>query len=420
MNRMFLRYFYALSACYLLAGCAANSWQIHSEPTSDEVAEMLTVEQPATKRWNMTGSNLPQLTVPQNVRPCCAFGDMQKVNLGSVPIPFFRLRNVVGLEHIGPHKFASGIYHYTPSSSSALGHGGGESNGILYSAKGGFIDLAHVRDTADDTIGLFFEILSNLGNDHRIELPAELGPRYIEMKAFDVLRLNDEQKWLVAAHLAARLAYFKAESHEIAQWHGYASFSGWPETISAYSLEDLYSNMLGAKITLNLIKQHKVLSETDYNQNASLWLNATLKELGIVEKAESKAVLAAVDGIWWNSQEPIPNKYMVLQRHYDLGDRQVPYLLPKALADQYPDLQHLADASPTVISLPANVESVELDDVAKLVLEIDASYAETFNHIPAAIWSTRIEHPQFPVIAQYAKEQDSKDLEMLKTDDTEN
>ncbi len=93
----------------------------------------------------------------------------------------------------------------------------------------------------------YFEILANLGRFHRIDLPAELGPRYIEMASFDASSLTDEQRWSVAAHLSARLAYFKAESHDrpVARLR---KFSGWPETISAYSLEDLYSNMLGAKI----------------------------------------------------------------------------------------------------------------------------------------------------------------------------
>ncbi|MGL1147847.1 DUF4056 domain-containing protein, partial [Vibrio parahaemolyticus] len=139
---------------------------------------MLAGDLTTNQNWYLDESRYPQLTVPQNVRPCCAFGDMQKVKIGAVPVPFFRLSNVVELEEIGPHKFASGIYHYTPSSSSALGHGGSENNGILYTQKGGFIDLAHVRDTADDTMGLFFEILANLGQAHRIDLPAELGPRY--------------------------------------------------------------------------------------------------------------------------------------------------------------------------------------------------------------------------------------------------
>ncbi|WP_152557163.1 DUF4056 domain-containing protein [Photobacterium sanctipauli] len=414
MSRTLLRPLYAVALLTLVSGCTSNTWQTHAVPSNAEVADMLAGGQPVSQPWQLDEASYPQFTVPQNVRPCCAFGDMQKVKLGPVPVPFFRLNNVVGLSDIGPPKFASGIYHYTPSSSSVLDHGGSENNGILYTKQGGFIDLAHVRDTADDTIGLFFEILANLGKAHRIELPAELGPRYIEMKAFDVSALNDEQKWSVAAHLAARLAYFKAESHEIAQWHGYTSFSGWPETISAYSLEDLYSNMLGAKIVLNLIQQRKVLSEVEYNQNVSLWLNASLQELGIVDKAQAKEVLAAVDGKWWSSQASIPSKYMVLKRHYDLGDQQTPHLLtPELLGDQFAHLQPLARSSATVISLPAYAESLELDQVAKLVLEIEPRYAATFSHIPAQIWSDRIDHTEFPMIAQYAEQQDSKDLEAL-------
>ncbi|HCH5092906.1 TPA: DUF4056 domain-containing protein [Vibrio parahaemolyticus] len=414
MNRLLFKPFCTIALCTFLAGCSSTDWETHAVPTSNQAADMLAGNVTTGQNWYLDESRFPQLTVPQNVRPCCAFGDMQKVKFGPVPVPFFRMNNIVELEEIGPHKFASGIYHYTPSSSSALGHGGSENNGILYTQKGGFIDLAHVRDTADDTMGLFFEILAYLGQAHRIDLPAELGPRYIEMTPFDASLLTEEQRWSVAAHLAARLAYFKAESHEIAQWHGYASFSGWPETISAYSLEDLYSNMLGAKIVLNLIQQHKILSEREYNQNVSLLLNASLQELGVVDKSQSKLVLAAVDGKWWNSHESIPNKYMVLQRHYDLGDAQTPHrLTPDLLGKENSNLQYLAQSPAIVLTLPASVESLELDDIAKLVLEVAPSYADNFNHIPKRIWSERIEHTQFPVIAKYAELQDRQEMRAL-------
>ncbi|MEK2174320.1 DUF4056 domain-containing protein [Vibrio parahaemolyticus] len=414
MNRILFISLYTATLCTFLAGCSSDNWAIHAMPSSNQAADMLSGDLTTNQNWYLDESRYPQLTVPQNVRPCCAFGDMQKVKIGAVPVPFFRLSNVVELEEIGPHKFACGIYHYTPSSSSALGHGGSENNGILYTQKGGFIDLAHVRDTADDTMGLFFEILANLGQAHRIDLPAELGPRYIEMASFDASSLTDEQRWSVAAHLAARLAYFKAESHETAQWHGYASFSGWPETISAYSLEDLYSNMLGAKIVLNLIQQHKMLSEREYNQNVSLLLNASLQELGVVDKSQSKLVLAAVDGKWWNSHESIPSKFMVLQRHYDLGDVQTPHrLTPELLGKENSNLQYLAQSPAIVLTLPKSVESLELDDIAKLVLEVAPSYADTFIHVPKSIWSERIEHTQFAVIAQYAELQDGQEMRAL-------
>ncbi len=405
----------AMVLCGLIAGCSSNHWKRNSGPSPVQAEQMLLSEEPIHQQWNIDHSILPQLTVPQNVRPCCAFGDMQKVKIGSMPLPFYRLNNSVDLNDIGPHKFAAGIYHYTPVSASALGHGGGENNGILYTAKGGFIDLAHVRDTADDTIGLFFEILNNLGQEHHIELPAELGPRYIEMKSFETSGLTDQEKWSIAAHLAARLAYFKAESHEIAQWHGYTSFSGWSEVVSAYSLEDLYSNMLGAKIVLHLIINNQVLSENQYNQSVSLMLNASLQALEVVAKSQTKSVLSAVDGQWWDSKQSIPNKYMVLKRHYALGDQQKPYLLTTTLLGKHnPELDNLTRFIATDLSLPSFAESFKLDDIAQLVLEISPRYAHSFNHIPKPIWSKRIVHTQFPLIAQYDEIQDRAELKQLK------
>ncbi|EVU11609.1 hypothetical protein D046_7253A, partial [Vibrio parahaemolyticus V-223/04] len=112
-----------------------------------------------------------------------------------------------------------------------------------------------------------------------------------------------------------------------------------------------------------------MLSEREYNQNVSLLLNASLQELGVVDKSQSKLVLAAVDGKWWNSHESIPNKYMVLQRHYDLGDVQTPHrLTPELLGKENSNLQYLAQSPAIVLTIPASVESLDLDNIAKLVL----------------------------------------------------
>ncbi|MDG2680142.1 DUF4056 domain-containing protein, partial [Vibrio parahaemolyticus] len=133
-----------------------------------------------------------------------------------------------------------------------------------------------------------------------------------------------------------------------------------------------------------------------------------------VDKSQSKLVLAAVDGKWWNSHESIPNKYMVLQRNYDLGDIQKPHrLTPELLGKENSNLQYLAQSPAIVLTIPASVESLDLDNIAKLVLEVAPSYADTFNHIPKRIWSERIEHTQFPVIAKYAELQDGQEMKAL-------
>ncbi|WP_254462804.1 DUF4056 domain-containing protein [Photobacterium ganghwense] len=386
-------------------GCTTQSWNTNTLPDEQQIHAMLNGEAINQDSWQLSQHHYPQFRVPQNVRPCCAFGDMQKVNVGAVPVPFFRLDNLRAREDVGPHKFASGIYHFTPASASALNQAGGENNGLMYTRRGGFIDLAHVRDTADDTIALFFDILAHLGKAHRIELPSELGPRYIELKAFDTSALTAEQRWQIAAHVAARLAYFKAESHEIAQWHGYSSFTAWPETISAYSIEDLYSNMLGAKLVLALIQQRKILSEEDYNRNLTLWLDASLRQLDAVDKTQARMALDAVDGIWWDSQESIPSKYMVLKRHYLLGDTQRPYLA-KSQVSEVTDF-------PVILSLPSRLYDLELDKIAVLVLEINSKYRSSFSHIPDNLWRKRITHLTFRDIAAYDEKEDQKELARL-------
>ncbi len=78
----------------------------------------------------------------------------------------------------------------------------------------------------------------------------------------------------------------------------------------------------------------------------------------VVDKSQSKLVLAAVDGKWWNSTESIPNKYMVLQRNYDLGDIQKPHRpTPDLLGKENSNLQYLAQSPAIVLTLPASVES---------------------------------------------------------------
>lgn len=49
----------------------------------------------------------------------------------------------------------------------------------------------------------------------------------------------------------------------------------------------------------------------------------------------------------------------------------------------------------------------------RVTLEIEPSFADTFNHIPKRVRSERIDHTQFPVTAQYAERQDNQDLKQL-------
>ncbi|MBY6017703.1 DUF4056 domain-containing protein [Halomonas denitrificans] len=407
-----------LLAVVLLGGCATPTWQSHPAPDEATISRALNGSDQPVAIWDLPPESLPEFPVPQNVRPCCAFGNLQKVKVGPVPLPLFRLGNTVAPDKVGPHRFDGGTFTYTSSGMSGNNNRGSENNGVLYTARGGFIDLAHVRDTADDTVALFFQIFRHLGQDHTIDLPNEIGQRYVRLHAFDISGLSGQERWHLAADLAARLAYFKAESHEIAQWHGYASFASWPETVSAFSPEDLYSNMLGAKLTLALINAQLVLNDQLYNQSLTVWLDSALAWLGEVDRKTSNALFDVVDGHWWDSSRPIPDKFMVLKRHYQMGDRQLPYLVPESMASGHEAWPRVAALyrkpnTPHTLHLRATHQGLELDSLGELVMKVSDDYAESFSDIPAELWQNGFTHREFGAIASYAAQADAKQLEAL-------
>lgn len=121
----------------------------------------LTLKQ-AHKAYPVVGHLAP----PESLRPCCAFGYDLHVRAIGVPIPVYQIGNVLTLDSLGRH-------HYNDSALGAVKNIVGlseEKNGLLYTHRGGFIDIAHVRDTADNTFYLFSRIYPKLGQQWRFFL----------------------------------------------------------------------------------------------------------------------------------------------------------------------------------------------------------------------------------------------------------
>lgn len=106
-----------------------------------------------------TAPTLGELPPPESLRPCCAFGYDLHVRAAGIPIPMYQIGNVLTLGTLGKH-------HYNDSAFGAVKNLLGlseEQNGLIYTRRGGFIDIAHVRDTADNTFYLFNRIAPTLG-----------------------------------------------------------------------------------------------------------------------------------------------------------------------------------------------------------------------------------------------------------------
>ncbi|HBR1715119.1 TPA: DUF4056 domain-containing protein [Klebsiella pneumoniae] len=270
-----------------------------------------------------TAPTLGELPPPESLRPCCAFGYDLHVRAAGIPIPMYQIGNVLTLGTLGKH-------HYNDSAFGAVKNLLGlseEQNGLIYTRRGGFIDIAHVRDTADNTFYLFNRIAPTLGQAGRIFYSEELGVRRVQLNAFTP-PAGVRQRYQLAAWLAGHLAFEIAQWHEIAQWYGFQSVPGFSEEISAFSPEDLYSNLLGARLAINVILSGHGGSLEDYNQAMDAALKQVLTRLLVATRGETEAMFQQIDGDWWNSHRRVPDKFLVLKRNYDLQENRLPTPVP--------------------------------------------------------------------------------------------
>ncbi len=312
--------------------------------------ETLITSQP-TRESHLAWPVTPPLSPPDGLRPCCAFGYNLKAQVLGIPVPFYQLGNVVDADRLGAH-------HYNDSTFNAIGNLlglGSEQLGLIYTHRGGFIDIAHVRDTADNTLFLFSQLLPRLGQQWSIDLGSELAKRRIRLNAF-IPPQDAARRYTLAAYLAGELAFQMAAWHEVAQWYGYQSVAGFSEEVSAFSPEDLYSNLLGARLAIDAILQGRAVSVTAYNRAMETLLPAALHQLGAVSIKETQQQFDGIDGDWWDSQRRVPEKFLVLKRDYATGSNRLPNPPP------------FENTAPQRLTLPLQVQGYRLADLGELQL----------------------------------------------------
>lgn len=333
------------------------------------------------------------LNAPTGVRPCCAFGYNLKAKVGGVPVPFFSVSNLVDADSLGEHHYNQG----DNSLSASLLDLGEEHNGLIFTEKAGFIDTTHVRDTADYTYYFFVLNMAKLGQQSHLILPAELRSRQIFwQKQPQVLSVED--KVTRSAQAAALIAFQLAQWHEIAQWFGLKSVAGFDEFASAFSPEDLYSNMLGAILAKEIMQANPQFDKQQFAQALDQGFRQKLLELGAQPRSVSQQKIEDLDGVWWDSSRRLPDKWLLLKRDYHMGYE---------LQSNYPGATHR-------LSLTQNFADGEpISDWVKLKVraENSDSYFAGFLHTVdlGAEWSA--EH--FPLLAQFAESQDNEQLERL-------
>ena len=370
-----------LAFSLLLAGCQAP-------PLENRPFNAANLQGPATvasQVWPV----IARLPAPQGLRPCCAFGYNVRAKVLGIPVPGFKIGNVIAADDSGQHHYNDRVLS-TLSTLTGLNR---EHDGIIYTLRGGFIDLAHVRDTADNTLWLFSQIWPRLGQTYTIRLDDELGQRVIRLwptppPTTALARYN------LAVSLAAQLAYQLAVWHEVAQWYGFESVPGYSEGVSAFSLEDLYSNLLGARLASDLLNHGGASTLRQYQHRMAQVIPQALAQLEALSPQQTRFHFDMLDGRWWNSRCRLPDKFLVRQRNYLTGAQRY----PTRPAERVPMLW---------LTLPDSVNGHPLSDFARL----EIWPGNNMKQLPVPK-SPRIfyQFADFASLAQQAKEVDRRRL----------
>jgi hypothetical protein len=141
------------------------------------------------------------------------------------------------------------------------------------------VDLGHVRDNADMT-KYVFETLS-LGH-RKLRLP--------EGATIEVPGIPSDMESIL--RLAEAIAFADSWAHDTRSWeHSLLD-------ASAFSPEDLPSNIIGIELG-----RRAILSGVDYDTAVDMEMNQLVRELGAQSKAQTQAMMKAVEGVWFTVQD---------------------------------------------------------------------------------------------------------------------
>ena len=388
----------ALLVGVVLCGCAGlPKWQAQRTVTPEMVAEVLV--EPGTWSPDLKPAEVPAIPVREHLRPCCAFGTHLQASFGPIPIPIFTIANVKGIDDLGPHKYDAGAF--TLKGSSRSNAFTSEKNGLIYTCRGGFIDTAHVRDYADWTTFWATTIARVSETGATIELPKEGGSRRVIVRPVPAQLIKRYGLRRTAIGLAQWLAFQLSLWHEIATAYGYASIEIYPEYVSAFSPEDIYSNLLGIKIAGGMLMQTgSVATDSLYDQNMTTWLRTALQYLRPVSAEAGTSAMRLVDGLWWDSKARLPNPKLVLRRNLDAGDAIKPWQVSQAqhspAMTAFVDKECGGSERPVILHRRRSARGIKFSDV--LILEIDVSVPDPFPFPRQG--STQITQEDFPAVIE--------------------
>lgn len=227
--------------------------------------------------------------------------------------------------HLGRHS-----YYFNPF----------ENNGILYTNKAGHIDLTHLRWNADYTRYLTKKTCTTLMKKRKgysFNVTWELSTHKIEFiypENWDNLPKKEKEKIAeeISFEVGPYITFNATLWHEIITWFG-TRFAGIePEFNSAFSWEDLYSNVLGIKLGLEAIKD----PNHSYDTALTMAINREMKRLGVRSRSDAIYASEKMRGKWFRGYLDVDTMRKNMDTGVDDGFVS-PILVPGMCDDAVPE-----------------------------------------------------------------------------------
>lgn len=222
------------------------------------------------------------------------------------------LPNGAGLEwgHVPSGTFAPP--EYMPAFGSQYTDGWG----ILYTLKAGSFDPDHRSGTARRTYNnykMFTEIFDKKLEKHSCTPETGTTEHYEFTYPANWDKVTPEQRQEMALQMAEYTAFNSMIWHEMLTWYHARLFLGLDDFESAFSWEDVFCDLYGAKVAVQALKM-----EGDFYQNVTDLTKQQLDEWQVVPMEEAWKISRTVKGTWWDRVMPSlhSNIYM---RGMDIG-----------------------------------------------------------------------------------------------------
>ncbi len=232
------------------------------------------------------------------------FNRQPRARVGSIPARgAFTLWKVADPARLGQHRYSAGVLGASEAA-----------RGIVYTTRGGFLDIAHLRKAADWTAYHHARIRFALEHGWSgvvlpCKEPSVYRLRFQYPSFWPNLSSSRKQRVIdeLAIRLAQRLAITQTTWHEIATWYGYSS-TPISEAGSAFTYDDTPSHVLGAIVAGMALRDR----DRSYDEAVTHHLKRELDRLGAVKPAQTRQAVDAVKGEWWANGR-------VTKRHLDIG-----------------------------------------------------------------------------------------------------